>query len=66
MFCVAARRTDGSATTVGSNLSEQQSIVQCIESPSQSMNVEIVDDPMHIDEVGDTTLRFNATLGVFW
>ena len=37
-------------------------------SSSQSSHdgVAIVDDPMQIDEVGDTTLCFNESLGVFW
>ena len=59
MFCVAAQRMDdGRRATVGSNTSKPQEIF--------GYNEVIADDPMQIDEVGDKTLRFNATLGVFW
>ena len=66
MFCVAARRMgDGSAA--GSNVSEPRAITRNNESPSQSSrDVAIIDDPMQIHEVDDTTVRFNAILGVFW
>ena len=59
MFCVAAQRMDdGSRATVGSNSSEPQDTF--------GYNEVIADDPMQIDEVGDKTLLFNATLGMFW
>ena len=68
MLCVAARRKDDGSAVGSMSLSEPRVIIiRNSKAPPQSSREVIVDDPMQIDELGDTaTLRFNAILGVFW